>query len=84
MAARYEPQLGGRQHLELWVPAEDLHDFDTNIIGLSELVAEYRPPSPDPCRQPATTVDDAIAFSDSTATKTDSEVAHRVLGRAKG
>jgi hypothetical protein len=42
-AARYEPhQVGGRQHVELWVPAGDLDEFNANIVGLIEVTAEYR------------------------------------------
>jgi hypothetical protein len=43
-AARYEPrQVGGRRHVELWVPAEELDELNANIVGLIEVVAEYRP-----------------------------------------
>jgi hypothetical protein len=42
--ARYEPkQVGGREHVELWVPAEELEAFNDNIVGLIEVIAEYRP-----------------------------------------
>jgi hypothetical protein len=42
-ARRYEPQtVGGRQHQELWVPAEDLGEFNNNIVGEIEVVAFYR------------------------------------------
>ena len=45
-ATRYEPhQVGGREHIELWVPAEELDEFNGNIIGVIEVVAEYRPAS---------------------------------------
>ena len=44
---RYEPhQVGGRQHLELWVPAEELEAFNDNIIGPIEVIAEHRPNPP--------------------------------------
>lgn len=43
-AAKYEPhQVGGKQHMEFWVPAEELGEFNTNIVGLIEVIAEYRP-----------------------------------------
>ncbi len=39
---RYEVrQAGGRQHLEYWVPAEDLPDFNRAIVGRIEVVASY-------------------------------------------
>ena len=41
--ARYEPhQVGGRQHVELWVPAQELDEFNANIVGRIEVTAEYR------------------------------------------
>jgi len=43
-AARYEPhQVGGRQHVELWVPAEELAELNDNIVGLIEVIGEHRP-----------------------------------------
>ena len=35
-------QVGGREHAEYWVPAEQLEDFNDHIIGTIEVVAEYR------------------------------------------
>jgi hypothetical protein len=35
-------QVGGRTILEYWIPAEDLAEFNANIVGLIEVVAEYR------------------------------------------
>ena len=35
-------QAGGREHLEYWIPAEDLPAFNAAIIGLISVVAEYR------------------------------------------
>jgi hypothetical protein len=29
-------------HAEYWIPAEDLDDFNKNIVGLIEIIAEYR------------------------------------------
>ncbi len=43
---RYEvQQAGGRQHLEYWIPAEDLPDFNRAIVGKIEVVASYKPAS---------------------------------------
>jgi len=35
-------QAGGRQHLEYWIPAEDLPAFNAAIVGKIEVVAEFR------------------------------------------
>jgi len=35
-------EAGGRQHLEYWIPAEDLAAFNAAIIGKIEVVAEFR------------------------------------------
>ena len=40
---RYIPQeAGGKAHLEYWIPAEDLAQFNAAIVGLIEIVAEFR------------------------------------------
>lgn len=40
---RYPRQVvGGREHEELWVPAEDLEEFNRHIVGVIEIVAEFR------------------------------------------
>jgi hypothetical protein len=40
--SRYlERVVGGSIHRELWVPAEDLSEFNCHIIGPIEVVAEY-------------------------------------------
>ncbi len=40
---RFEPQrVGGAGIDELWVPAEELDDFNDHIVGPIELVAEHR------------------------------------------
>ena len=45
-AARYPVrQAGGRTILELWVPAEELTEFNEHIVGLIEVVHEFRPSS---------------------------------------
>jgi hypothetical protein len=39
---RYEThQVGGRTIMEYWIPAEDLVELNTSIVGLVEVVAEY-------------------------------------------
>lgn len=41
-ADRYEThQVGGAQHTEWWIPAEDLESLNDNIVGLIEVVAEF-------------------------------------------
>ena len=41
--ARYDVhQVGGRDVLEYWIPAEDLSELNDHIVGRIELVAEYR------------------------------------------
>jgi hypothetical protein len=40
---QYEVQtVGGSQHHEYWIPAEDLEEFNRNIVGEIEVLAEYR------------------------------------------
>ena len=40
---RYAVQtVGTSVHKELWVPAEELADFNHNIVGLIEVIAEFR------------------------------------------
>ena len=40
---RYEIQtVGGAVHQEYWIPAEELAEFNQNIVGRIEVVAEYR------------------------------------------
>ena len=42
---RYEAQVvGGSEHREYWIPAEDLAEFNRNIVGLIEVVAEFSAP----------------------------------------
>jgi hypothetical protein len=41
--ARYpERQVGASVHRELWIPAEDLAEMNRNIVGLIEVIAEYK------------------------------------------
>ena len=40
---RYQVQtVGGSAHQEYWIPAEELEDFNRNIVGRIEVVGEYR------------------------------------------
>ena len=40
---RYPRQVvGSAIHEELWVPAEELADFNRHIVGLIEVIAEFR------------------------------------------
>ncbi|WP_221891501.1 ADP-ribosylation/crystallin J1 [Microbispora sp. KK1-11] len=42
--ARYPiQQVGGETILELWVPAEELDEFNAHISGVIEVVHEFRP-----------------------------------------
>jgi len=34
--------VGGAIHKEYWIPADDLAEFNRNIVGLIEVVAEFR------------------------------------------
>lgn len=39
----YEVKIvGGRTHEEYWIPAEDLEEFNRNIVGKIEVIAEFR------------------------------------------
>ena len=35
-------QAGGREHLEYWIPAEDLEAFNAALVGPIEVVAAFR------------------------------------------
>jgi hypothetical protein len=40
---RYQIHIvGGSQHQEYWIPAEDVNEFNQNIVGKIEVVSEYR------------------------------------------
>jgi hypothetical protein len=40
---RYQiQQVGGSSHTEWWVPAEELEVLNDNIVGLIEVIGEYR------------------------------------------
>jgi hypothetical protein len=41
-ASRYPIQkVGGATHTELWVPADELAEFNRNIVGPIEVIAEF-------------------------------------------
>jgi hypothetical protein len=41
--AKYPPQkVGGSIHVELWIPAEDLHEMNRNLVGLIKVIAEFQ------------------------------------------
>jgi hypothetical protein len=35
-------QVGAAHHTEWWIPAEDLDELSRNIVGLIEVIREYR------------------------------------------
>ena len=39
--------VGGSTHQEYWIPAEELEEFNRNIMGLIEVIAEYRGDAPE-------------------------------------
>ena len=40
---RYDVQVvGGSEHQEYWIPAEELEEFNRNIVGEIEVIAEYK------------------------------------------
>ncbi len=34
-------QVGGSEHTEWWIPAEDLEEMNDNIVGLIEVIGKY-------------------------------------------
>ncbi len=41
--ARYrEQQVGASIHREVWIPAEELAEMNRNIVGLIDVIAEYK------------------------------------------
>ena len=36
-----EQQAGGQQHTEYWIPAEDLEEFNDNIVGQIDVIEEF-------------------------------------------
>lgn len=44
--ARYPEQIVGASiHRELWIPAEDLSEFNRHLVGNIEVIAEFHPES---------------------------------------
>lgn len=42
---KYDVQtVGSSIHKEYWIPADELPEFNDNIVGLIEVIAEFRPP----------------------------------------
>ena len=42
--AKYDVQtVGSSQHQEYWIPAEDLAEFNRNIVGKIEAIAKFQP-----------------------------------------
>ena len=40
---KYETKIvGGKEHEEYWIPAEDLEQFNRNVVGKIEVIAEFR------------------------------------------
>lgn len=40
---KYETKIvGGANHEEYWIPAEDLEEFNRNIVGKIEVISEFR------------------------------------------
>lgn len=40
---KYETKIvGGKTHEEYWIPAEDLEEFNRNVVGKIEVIAEFR------------------------------------------
>jgi len=40
---RYEIKtVGSSIHQEYWIPAEELEEFNSNIVGVIEIIATYR------------------------------------------
>ena len=41
--SKYEVRVvGGREHAEYWIPAEELGEFNRQIVGEIEVIAEFR------------------------------------------
>ena len=40
---KYETKIvGGKEHEEYWIPAEDLEQFNRNVVGKIEVIAKFR------------------------------------------
>jgi len=41
--SKYKTQkVGGKQHTEWWIPADELEELNKNIVGLIEVVCEFK------------------------------------------
>jgi hypothetical protein len=41
---RHEPhEAGGRDLMEYWIPADELDEFNANVVGEIEVIHEFRP-----------------------------------------
>ena len=41
--SKYEVRVvGGREHQEYWIPSEELAEFNSNLVGQIEVIAEFR------------------------------------------
>jgi hypothetical protein len=41
--SKYKVQnVGGQIHNELWIPAEELEEFNSNIVGKIEIIKEFK------------------------------------------
>lgn len=50
--SRYEVKVvGAQRHQELWIPAGDLAALNESIVGLIEVIAEFRGRPPEPAVQ---------------------------------
>src|SRR4051794_11553132 len=46
-ASKYETKtVGSAIHRELWIPAEELAEMNAHIVGLIEVIAEFKPTAP--------------------------------------
>jgi hypothetical protein len=54
--ARYDVhRVGGAIHEEYWIPAQDLHELNAQLVGRIEVTAEFRGgPNAEPVRVPPT------------------------------
>jgi len=41
LASYQVKEAGGREHLEYWIPAQDLPAFNEAIVGQIEVIAEF-------------------------------------------
>lgn len=42
MAKYRVEKVGGSVHTEWWIPAEELEEFNDHIVGLIEVIREFR------------------------------------------